>query len=78
MRVHQKDALNIHACASPDHYFVCLAFARSPKKIRIMANHFGKDGQHFCQFLDGFTRAGHFIEAFAGHSLFEGGQGVSL
>ena len=35
MHVHQKDALNIHACASPDHYFVCLAFARSPKKIQV-------------------------------------------
>ena len=29
-----KDALNVHACASPDHHFVCLAFARSPKKIQ--------------------------------------------
>ena len=35
MHVHQKDALNIHAYASPDHYFVCLAFARSPKKIQV-------------------------------------------
>ena len=37
----QKDAPNIHACASPDgmgynntNRFVCLAFARSPKKTQ--------------------------------------------
>ena len=39
MHVHQKDALNIHAYASPDHYFVCLAFARSPKKIQATSDH---------------------------------------
>ena len=37
-----------------------------------------ESGQHVCPFLGGFTRSGHFIEAFAGHSLFEGVQGVSL
>ena len=38
----QKDAPNIHACASPDgmgynntNRFVCLAFARSPKKTQV-------------------------------------------
>ena len=43
----QKDAPNIHACASPDgmgynntNRFVCLAFARSPKKTQVMVRCF--------------------------------------